>query len=115
MGRIKEGDLVDPALRLIAEFGDPDLGLEISVLAKKLRLVLHPSKEDLEILESRKDDRLSQVIRNLVSHRTLEKKGLAKYRKGTAYTRGSFVLTELGRASIEFRRDDGSIGSFHEE
>jgi hypothetical protein len=105
MGRIREGDLVSPALRLIAEFGDPMYGLETSVLAKKLRGVVHASEEDLEILENRKDDRLSQVIRNLVSHRTLEKKGLAKYRKGTAYTRGSFVLTELGKASIEIRRE----------
>lgn len=98
--RIREKDLVIPALQLIAEFGDQEFGLEISVLVKKLREPLVPSPEDLEILKGRKDDRLSQVIRNLVSHRTLEKKGLAKYRKGSAYTRGSYVLTKLGHASI---------------
>ena len=92
--------MVGPSLKLIAEFGDPEFGLEISVLSKKLRSVVNPSSEDLEILANRKDDRLSQVIRNLVSHRTLEKTGLAKYRKGTAYTRGSYFLTDLGKASV---------------
>ncbi len=104
--RIKERDLIAPALRIIAEFGDAEFGLESAVLAKKLRESLQPSQDDLEILEGRKDDRLSQVIRNLVSHRTLEKKGLAKYRKGTAYTRGSYVLTDLGKASISHLPSD---------
>jgi hypothetical protein len=110
LARIKEADLVGPSLKLIAEFGDPALGLEISVLAKKLRGVMKPTSEDLEILANRKDDRLSQVIRNLVSHRTLEKTGLAKYRKGTAYTRGSYFLTELGRASVSIKNEGNSQG-----
>ncbi|MDQ0997757.1 hypothetical protein QFZ34_002939 [Phyllobacterium ifriqiyense] len=101
MSRIRENDLIIPALRLIAAFGDSEFGLESTVLAKKLREIVRPSAEDREILGGRKDDKLSQVIRNLVSHRTLERKGLAKYRKGTAYTRGAYVLTELGRASIQ--------------
>jgi DNA-binding PadR family transcriptional regulator len=41
------------------------------------------------------------VIRNLVSHRALEKRGLATYRKGEALTRGSYVLTDLGKASVK--------------
>lgn len=99
--RTREADLVDPALALIAKYGDEDLGLEISILARKLRELVNPTTADLLPLKGRKDDRLSQVIRNLVSHRTLEKKGLATYRIGESLVRGSYVLTELGKASIK--------------
>ena len=99
--RTKESDLIDPALALIAKYGDEELGLEISVLAKKLRQIITPTAEDLLPLKGRKDDRLSQVIRNLVSHRTLEKQGLATYRVGEALTRGSYVLTEIGKSSVK--------------
>ncbi|MGI8395363.1 hypothetical protein FY150_14055 [Agrobacterium tumefaciens] len=99
--RTKESDLIDPAIALIAKFGDIENGLEISVLAHKLRKTVSPTEADLMSLKNRKDDRLSQVIRNLVSHRTLEKRGLAIYRKGDALTRGSYILTELGRASVK--------------
>jgi hypothetical protein len=99
--RTTEKDLIDPAVALIAKYGDRDIGLEISVLAKKLRELIKPTPEDLLPLKGRKDDRLSQVIRNLVSHRALEKRGLAVYRKGPALTRGSYILTELGVASVK--------------
>ncbi|WP_150129967.1 hypothetical protein [Sinorhizobium sp. RAC02] len=99
--RTLEADLVDPAIALISRYGDIENGLEISVLAKKLREIIRPKPADLAQLKGRKDDRLSQVIRNLVSHRTLEKRGLATYRKGEALTRGCYVLTELGRASVK--------------
>ncbi|KAB2752518.1 hypothetical protein [Brucella anthropi] len=99
--RTREVDLIDPAIAVIAKYGDEELGLEISVLAKKLREILKPKEDDLLPLHGRSDDRLSQIIRNLVSHRTLDKKGLANYRKGTSLTRGSYILTELGRASVK--------------
>lgn len=99
--RTREVDLIDPAIALIAKYGDGEFGLEISVLAKKLRELIPATPEDLKPLAGRKDDRLSQVVRNLVSHRTLEKRGLAVYRKGAALTRGSYVLTELGKASVK--------------
>ena len=35
--------------------------------------------EDLSILKNRKDDKFSQIVRNLKSHDTLEKSGFAKY------------------------------------
>lgn len=100
-GRTREVDLVDPAVALIAKFGDVEYGLEISVLAKKLREIIRPTAYDLVPLKGRNDDRLSQVIRNLVSHRTLERRGLATYRKGSSLTRGSYVLTETGKASVK--------------
>ncbi len=99
--RTVEADLIDPSIALIERYGDEESGLEITVLARKLREVIKPTEADLLPLKGRKDDRLSQVIRNLVSHRALEKRGLATYRKGTALTRGSYVLTELGKASVK--------------
>ncbi|WP_143540691.1 hypothetical protein [Rhizobium sp. L43] len=100
-GRTSETDLINPAIALIARYGDEENGLEIAVLAKKLREIIRPTAADLMPLKGRSDDRLSQVIRNLVSHRALEKRGLATYRKGEALTRGSYVLTDLGKASVK--------------
>lgn len=101
MSRTKEADLIEPAIALISVFGDNELGLDVTVLAAKLRGLVKPTTEDLVILAGRKDDRLSQVIRNLVSHRTLEKKGLARYVNSSSSARGRYVLTSLGKASVK--------------
>jgi hypothetical protein len=100
-GRTREVDLIDPALALIERFGDVEYGLEVTVLGRKLRELISPMPDDLLPLKDRRDDRLSQVIRNLVSHRTLEKRGFAVYRKGASLTKGSYVLTEEGRRSVK--------------
>jgi len=93
---LSEGQLVQPTVSVIAEFGDPHAGLSIHELAPFVRDLLRPSQEDLQPLESRNDDRLSQKIRNLVSHRTLEKRGLAVYCKSGDHPYGRYVLTDLG-------------------
>jgi hypothetical protein len=95
--RIRERDLVLPVLQLIAEFGDPDMGLPIADITKELRKRMKLSAADREILKDRKDDRFSQVVRNLVSHRTLEKEGLAAYQRGGPFGKGAYVLTPKGR------------------
>ncbi|NKX68274.1 hypothetical protein HEP89_29495 (plasmid) [Labrenzia sp. 5N] len=93
---LSEAELVHPAVSVIAEHGDPHSGLSIHELAPHVRELLIPSREDLAPLENRNDDRLSQKIRNLVSHRTLEKRGLAIYCKNDGQTHGRYVLTDLG-------------------
>ena len=98
--RVREKDLIQPVLELIGKYGDPDHGLEIAVISKKLRAVMVLTDDDRKILKGRKDDRFSQVVRNLVSHRTLEKEGLATYRLGGAVTKGSYVLTPKGKARL---------------
>lgn len=95
--RIRERDLVLPVLQLIAEYGDPDAGLAITEITRELRKILSLSDADRVILKGRKDDRFSQVVRNLVSHRTLEKEGLAEYRRGGMFGRGAYLLTPKGR------------------
>ncbi len=75
-------------------------------LARKLRDQLEPTAEDREILQGRTDDRLSQVIRNLVSHRTLERRGLAIYYKNPITGRGHYRLTAMGNRTLNEARND---------
>ncbi|HAT86950.1 MAG TPA: hypothetical protein DCS30_14000 [Rhizobiales bacterium] len=99
-GRIRERDLVDPVLKLIHEHGDEHGGLDVTRLDQLLRQRLTLSDADKMMLKGRKDDRFSQVVRNLVSHRTLEKDGLAEYLNTGTYKRGAYYLTPKGAARI---------------
>ncbi|WP_136657100.1 hypothetical protein [Nitratireductor sp. XY-223] len=99
--RIRERDLIEPVLRLIVLHGDDEGGLNVTKLDELLREQLTLSVGDREILTGRKDDRFSQVVRNLVSHRTLEKRGLAEYRTKEGSKRGSYYLTPRGAALLE--------------
>lgn len=95
--RIYERQLVRRALEVIEEYGQQNTGLPTDELNQRLRERLRPSDADLVILKDRNDDRLSQVIRNLVSHRTLERFGLATYLPSDDRSQsGSYVLTDLG-------------------
>lgn len=98
--RIRERELIEPVLTLISKFGDEYGGLDVTQIDRLLREKLPLSAEDREILKGRKDDRFSQVVRNLVSHRTLEKQGLANYRDNGTYRRGAYYLTEKGAAVV---------------
>ena len=97
---IREKALVEPALRLISAFGDDEGGLDVTRLDELLRKRLTLSDEDREIMKGRKDDRFSQTVRNLVSHRTLERRGFAVYRDTGTYRRGAYYLTAEGLALV---------------
>lgn len=99
-GRIREPDLIEPVLKLIAEHGDEYGGLDVTKIDALLRRQLSLSDEDLQTLKGRKDDRFSQVVRNLVSHRTLERHGVAEYRRTGMYRRGAYYLTAKGAALV---------------
>lgn len=101
--RTTENDLINPALRLLAMVENPEVGLGTAELARRLREVLQPTAEDLKKLRGRNDDRLSQVIRNLVSHRTLERRGLATYYKDERTGRAFYRLTAMGLESLRDR------------
>lgn len=98
--RIKERDLIEPVLQLIADNRDKYGGLDITTIDRLLRQKLTLSDEDKVTLNGRKDDRFSQVVRNLVSHRTLEKTGFAEYKNDGTYKRGAFYLTPKGEAKL---------------
>jgi hypothetical protein len=106
--RVSERELIIPALDILARNADVARGVSTRDLARQLRANIQPSAEDLKMLKGRNDDRLSQIIRNLVSHRTLEKQGLAIYRKDQFDGRGYYRLTEMGRRTLEERS-----GSWH--
>lgn len=97
VSRVRERDLVLPALQIIAVHGNQVSGLTVTQITQELRRRMILSAEDRQILEGRKDDRFSQVVRNLVSHRTLEKLGLAEYKRGGLFGIGAYVLTPKGR------------------
>ncbi len=90
MPTYSESDLVIPALETIAAHPD---GIETSELLSLLRRKLKPTGEDLEILANRHDDKFSQKVRNLKSHGTLERRGLATHD-------GRFHITPAGEALI---------------
>src|SRR5262245_2938455 len=83
-----ESDLVIPAVIIIAAHPE---GITTTALSKQLRERLEPSGDDLTQLAGRNDDKFSQKVRNLKSHDTLEKKGLATFKNE------KFFITSKGR------------------
>ncbi len=80
MARITENQLILPSLFLMSL--SPSQGLTTSDLIPKLRDLLKPADEDLEILAGRNDDKFSQKVRNLKAHNTFERYEFAKYKGG---------------------------------
>lgn len=70
MTRITEPDLILPALYVIHK----QPGITTGELIKELREIFNPIGEDAEILRGRNDDKFSQIVRNLVSHHTLDQR-----------------------------------------
>jgi len=70
MTRITEPDLVLPSLYIIQK----QPGITTGELIGELRAIFNPVGEDAEILQGRSDDKFSQIVRNLVSHHTLDQR-----------------------------------------
>ena len=69
-----EKDLILPALKIIYETSqNGNDGITITELVERLRKILKPVGEDLSMLQGRKDDKFSQKVRNLISHKTISK------------------------------------------
>ena len=83
MTRISENQLILPALFLISL--SQEKSITTSELIPQLRELLKPKGEDLKILSGRNDDKFSQKVRNLKSHKTLERYNFAKYTNGRFY------------------------------
>lgn len=91
MTRISENELILPTLHLLFLKDS----LSTTQLINCLRKLLMPSGEDLVLLKGRKDDKFSQKVRNLYSHKTLIGPGLVKYNGIKRNVRCS--LTDKGR------------------
>ncbi len=88
--RTLESDIIVPALIIIAEHKK----ITTSGLADKLERLYCPTGEDAVAPKNRNDMKIRQIIRNLVSHRTLDKSGVAIYENG--YLR----ITDKGRDTV---------------
>lgn len=86
-----ESDLIIPTLNYLL-LGQ-NTGLTTSQIIAILSEELEISGRDAELLNNRNDSHFSQKVRNLVSHRTLESKGLASYESGGG---GLHKITALG-------------------
>ena len=75
--RIPEAELIAPTLMLL--YDEPNGEATTSKLIYLLEHYFLPGGEDTEILADRVDSKFSQKVRNLKSHRTLEKSGLAEH------------------------------------
>lgn len=80
MARILEEDLHLPALYYIENENGV---ITTSQLSKKLRNLLNPDGEDLDILDNRTDDKFSQIVRNLTAtERSFVKNGYINRESG---------------------------------
>jgi predicted HNH restriction endonuclease len=94
--RITEAELLLPSLYLMNLNGGQ---ITTSDLIKKLRHIMNPAGEDLQILAGRIDDKFSQKVRNLRAHSTFERFNYAQY-KGEPRN-GYVEITDTGRRHLE--------------
>jgi hypothetical protein len=105
MPTFSESDLVIPALGVIAAHPH---GIGTSRLSSLLRRELKPTGDDLLILVMRSDDKFSQKVRNLKSHNTFERRGLAKFVNGRYYiTAAGQILASEGAEIFQSLRGQG--------
>ncbi len=98
--RITETELILPSLYLMSL---NEGRITTSELIQKLRDIMKPVGEDLEILIGRNDDKFSQKVRNLKAHNTFEKFGYAQY-KGVS--KNSYVeITDDGKQHLKQNED----------
>jgi predicted HNH restriction endonuclease len=88
--RIHEPTLIIPTLLLLRDNGP----LSTTLLIKTLRVWLKPKGLDAELLTHRNDDKFSQIVRNLQSHKTLVKQNLATFVGGRR--KGKYKITNKG-------------------
>ena len=92
MSNYTESELIPVALKIIL---DKPNGIATKDLIFELRNLMNPNGEDLEMLSNRNDDKFSQKVRNIKSHKTLENKGYAKF------CEDKFFITEKGKNFLD--------------
>lgn len=98
--RISETELILPSLYLMSLNGGT---ITTSELIQKLRDIMKPTGEDLQILAGRADDKFSQKVRNLKAHKTFERFGYAEYKGGP---RAGYVeITKDGKQHLKANQD----------
>src|SRR5437763_1084671 len=97
--RVSETELILPALYFINE----ESGITTSRLKSLLVDLLRPTGKDAEIARNRSDTYFEQKVRNLVSHRTLQRLGYAEYER--LGNDGIHRITETGRSFLQTNKD----------
>lgn len=94
--RVKEGQIVKPALRIIKD----NPGINTSELIEELQKVIELYPGDKEISNSRSDTKFTQIVRNLTSHKKNNKfwKCIDKEKEGR---NTGFYINELGEKEIQ--------------
>ena len=87
MSNFTEFELIPHALKII--LNNPN-GIATKDLIIELKNFMNPSGEDLEMLSNRNDNKFSQKVRNLKSHKTLENRDYVKFYDN------KFFITEKG-------------------
>ena len=97
--RIRERDLIIPALRAAAE--RPNGEITTTELIGALEDEFQPEGTDAQTLDGRNDTYFSQKVRNLISHRA---SSTSMFARGYAIYDGaseSFRITDVGRHFLE--------------
>jgi predicted HNH restriction endonuclease len=97
MTRITEPDLILPSIYTISK----QPGITTGELIVELRYIFNPIGEDAEILHGRNDDKFSQIVRNLVSHHTLDRRLQYTTLGESGSTNTTHRLTEKGMRYLE--------------
>lgn len=97
--RVKESDLIIPALRIMSE--QPGGFASTTKLIQELEEIFHPGGQDSEIIDGRSDTYFSQKVRNLISHRDAPSNFICKgYAEYIADQEG-LKITPEGQALLE--------------
>jgi hypothetical protein len=97
--RVSEADLLIPTLRKLAS--QPNGRMTTSRLILELETLFNPSGEDAEILEGRHDTHFSQIVRNMVSHKTAAGNIIAEGFAIHLGPRRGLEITDAGRLHLQ--------------
>jgi len=90
---ISENELIVPAL--LAMLNSPDFSIQTSDLIREIERRFQLDEQDLTPLQNRNDEKYTQIVRNLKSHKTFVKLHLAEE------IDGGFRLLPAGAAWLE--------------
>lgn len=97
--RVREGDLVVPALRVMSE--RPNGFITTADLIAELEHIFQPSGMDAEIIPGRSDTYFSQKVRNLISHRNNQNSFISNGYADYDDVREGLTITDNGRGLLQ--------------
>jgi hypothetical protein len=97
--RVSESDLLIPTLRKLA--AQPNGKMSTSRLILELELMFEPSRDDAKIIRGRRDTHFSQIVRNMVSHKTVPGNIIAEGFAIHLGLRNGMEITEAGRLHLK--------------